>query len=118
MSKPLTKYSDKDLRAELARREAERKLKQEQRHQAHSAKVASVLTQELIDLFHPHHDVTSCNDEAPDNTFGSENGTTYPRCVRCGLLDIFRHNRSLPDGIFLTLDFHSRSYPEDEAHDS
>jgi len=81
--------SDEDLRAELKRREDDRKEKQLADHAWRFSNPASWLTLELIERLAPVHVRTSCSDTDVSN--GLSRGGRF-RCIRCALLDIRREN--------------------------
>jgi hypothetical protein len=77
MSTDLTKATDDQLKAELKRREDERKVQERLRLEAHQ-KIVLDHIDALLSLV-PTHGRTSCSDENPCNAYNS-------RCQRCSLL--------------------------------
>lgn len=79
----LKQFTDAELDAEVQRRRKEAELAKKKKQEAHADAVEKILTREMIDVFRPTHDRTSCSDDKPVNGFDEG-----PRCTRCALLDL------------------------------
>lgn len=81
----LANMTDDELRAEMdRRREVRERAAQEKRTIRHTI-LSRVLTSEVINALRPDHDRTTCDDEHPNNGWGTRSDGGY-RCTRCALL--------------------------------
>jgi len=83
--KPLVDLTDAELQAEMDRRRKAREDAEAQRRRARADTLSRVLTREVIDALRPDHDRTTCDDERPNNGWGTRSDGGY-RCTRCALL--------------------------------
>lgn len=106
-TRPIEDYPTDDLLKELEKR----KLKERQdkidafikmRDLIFTIPFAQALP--VLNVLVPEHSRTSCSDEAISNGWESiRNGRNAPRCVRCGLLQMFKGHLPRPFHIELSI---------------
>jgi hypothetical protein len=98
----LNEVPDADLTREIKARAARKAEEREKAAVRLSETFRHKVTRDALDALVPEHGRTSCSDDNRRNGFGS-NGSDFPRCNRCALLDVLDGTDNFPPGIRVSL---------------